>query len=72
MSNPEKVESLFAEAKRLSVNPNALAASGLQVRVERAPYESGFGDNPFPKMAERWSVAIFRAMVENSGSKSSM
>jgi hypothetical protein len=68
MTELEKFERLIAESKRLSVNPNALAASGLQVRIGRAPYRCTFGDNPFPRVAERWSAAIFRAMVENSES----
>jgi hypothetical protein len=68
MTDLETIEKLIAESKRLSINPNALAASGLRVSIDRAPYRCTFGDNPFPKVAERWSAAIFRVMVENSES----
>ena len=66
MTELETIEKLIAESKRLSINPNALAASGLRVSIDRAPYRCSFGDNPFPRVAERLSAAIFRVLVENS------
>ena len=69
MTNLDKDAALMAEAKRLAVNPNALAASGLMIRVERTPYRPGFGDNAFPKVADRLSAAIFRALSDTAAAQ---
>ena len=61
------IERIKAEAKFLSLNPNALAASGLGVAVDPAPYRKAFGENGFVQVAARWYQAILLALAERDG-----
>jgi hypothetical protein len=67
MSDFDIIESIKSEAKSLSVNPNALAASGLKVSVEPFTVEPRFGENSFPKVAEHWYLAILPLLAERRG-----
>jgi hypothetical protein len=67
MSDFDIIESIKAEAKSLSVNPNALAASGLQVCVEPISYRPGFGENAFLRFAAHWYAAILPVLAERRG-----
>jgi hypothetical protein len=51
MTELETIEKLIAESKRLSINPNALAASGLRVSIDRGPYRYSAYWSKIPKQA---------------------
>jgi hypothetical protein len=63
----EEIERIKAEAKILSLNPNALAASGLGVKVERISYKMGFGENGFLNVAAHCYAAILPVLAESRG-----
>jgi hypothetical protein len=67
MSEFEHIERIKAEAKILALNPNALAASGLRVSVERVSYKMGFGENGFLNMAAHWYAAILPVLAQSRG-----
>lgn len=67
MNDFDIIESIKTEAKSLSVNPNALAASGLKVSVEPFVDEPRFGENAFPKVAENWYHAILPLLAKTRG-----
>ena len=67
MNDLDTIEAVKAEAMRLAVDPNALAASGLALKIPVPGFRCEFGRNPFPLIARHRYNAILPILAERWG-----
>jgi hypothetical protein len=67
MNDFDPIEAVKAEAMRLAIDPNALSASGLVLKIPVPVFRCEFGQNPFTLITRHRYDAILPVLAERRG-----